>query len=67
MTTTHAHAGVVIANNNCVIEIFQISIQAFDDRTCSNDVNDFFHFLTGLYFPLLADRDLAPFSFLIPD
>ena len=62
-TTTHAHARVVLAtNDNCVIEIFQISTQAFDDRTCSNDVDEFFHFLTGLYFPLLADRDLAPFS-----
>jgi hypothetical protein len=62
-TTTHAHTGVALAiNDNCVIEIFQISTQAFYDRTCSNDVNDFFHFLTGLYFPLLADRDLAPFS-----
>ena len=62
-TTTHAHAGVVPAtNDNCVIKIFQISTQAVDDRTCRNDVNDFFHFLTGLYFPLLADQDLAPFS-----
>ena len=44
-TTTHAHGGVVFAtNDNCAIEIFQISTQAFDDRTCSNDVNDVFHF-----------------------
>jgi hypothetical protein len=63
VTTTHTHAGVVRAtNDNCVVEIFQISTQAFDDRTCSNDNDEFFHFLTGLYFPLLADRDLAPFS-----
>jgi hypothetical protein len=65
-TTTHAHAGVVFAtNDNCVD--FQISTQAFDDRTRGNFLNDFFHFLTGLYFPLLADRDLAPFSSLMSD
>ena len=61
-TTTHAHARVGLAtNDDCVIEIFQISTQAFDGRTCGNDVNDFFHFFNRFIFSAFGGSGFSTF------
>ena len=67
-TTTHAHAGVVSAtNDDRVMEIFEISTQAFDGRTCGNDVNDFFHFFNRFIFSAFGGSGFSTFFQLISD
>ena len=67
-TTTHAHAGVGFAtNDNRVVQIFQISTQAFDGRTCGDCVNDFFHFFNRFIFSAFGGSGFSTFFQLISD